>query len=301
MNVENFSKFLGKIWKIVESYFGQKTSSQSEKINPLISMNNINVQNGNFSPNTTIYNYTKSENVETPDEYKDKLIKNYHCYCYTGQDVLKLENYCEQAYVIIRFNDSFTKRHVLRQIIYKKITEGDIHSDDSDSALTLALDSMKYMTDSLLKKLCSYRLLTNVIPTYASTNKLEDTNEFMEFIRQNGCLSKDDVCNLKLHGLMYELDDEVYTMNENFISKDDKYEKIYLTSNTFTAAGLVLTDILIEYYFNLTNVFKEWLPKKKKSMHLDELVVDGDILAQKNLVVYGDTASGGEVSLEDIK
>ena len=85
---------------------------------------------------------------------------------------------------------------------------------------------------------------------------------------------------------------DIYKDDKSFIKE---YEKIYLTSNTFTAAGIVLTDILIEYYFNLTNVFKEWLPKKKRPLHLGELVVDGDILAQKNLVVYGDTASGGGV------
>lgn len=49
----------------------------------------------------------------------------------------------------------------------------------------------------------------------------------------------------------------------------------------------------MDYYLGLNDVYEHWLPIKNKSMHLQELVVDGDVTVKNNMVVSGDVASGG--------
>ena len=107
-----------------------------------------------------------------------------------------------QAILILKLNDSELKRKALKGLLYKKFADTDLSEDDSDAPLTLALDAMRYMTDKSLKRLTSYRLLVNVLPSLLHNDDIDSISSLKEFLDQNGLLSHNDVITLQRCGLI---------------------------------------------------------------------------------------------------
>ena len=122
----------------------------------------------------------------------------------------------------------------------------------------------------------------------------------MSYIRATGSLNNCQVVNLRCIGLLYEMTSKTYSLDDEsaltlipeFYNLID-IENASLLSNDFTPAGLILTDIVAKYVFGLEEEFEYWLPEDNRVMHIKELVVDGDIKSEGNIVAYGDVSSGG--------
>ena len=225
-----------------------------------------------------------------------------NCLVDTNSD--KFQFHINQALLILKLNDSELKREALKSMLYKKFAETDLSEDDSDAPLTLALDAMRYMTDKSLKRLTSYRLLVNVLPSLLYNDDFDSISSLKEFLDQNGLLSHYDVITLQRCGLIYETNMSVYSLDA---IADIIHSDVNLTEHTqtsgdniilsteFTSSGIILTDITLEYFFNLRGRFDHWLPMRNKSLHVNDLIVDEDAHVNQNLIVSGDTSSGGNV------
>lgn len=208
-----------------------------------------------------------------------------------------------QAILILKLNDSELKRKALKGLLYKKFADTDLSEDDSDAPLTLALDAMRYMTDKSLKRLTSYRLLVNVLPSLLHNDDIDSISSLKEFLDQNGLLSHNDVITLQRCGLIYEMSTSVYSLDAiaditNYglnLSEYTQASENDIFTNSLTPSGIMLTDITLDYFFNLRGNYDHWLPTRNKSMHVNDLIVDENAHVNQDLIVSGDTSSGGNV------
>ena len=100
------------------------------------------------------------------------------------------------------------------------------------------------------------------------------------------------------------MEDALYDLIRNlrdlFFKKRTYIDNPFLLSSRLTPAGILITDILLERVFRFDYSYESWLPMTNKSLHVNELVVDKDALVNQNMVVKGDTSSGG-VGTSDTK
>lgn len=299
----NVIKILTKLYSIVKDFFGNK-------LDPNVSTNiikdsSISVQNGNFvQANTTV----KLEKRDSVEEFANQITK------FLGENrIVDLNNGKFQYYVnhtihILTLNDSQTKRKILKDLLYKKFCGAEQGIDDSDAPTTIALEAMKFLTDIVLFHLCSYRLLINVIPSVIKNDVAQDQEQLAEFINEHGLMTQVEINNLSRLGVIDKMEDKIYSLSD-IISNDKIYRKFknidtldnpFLLSSRLTPAGILITDILLERVFRFDYSYESWLPMTNKSLHVNELVVDKDALVNQNMVVKGDTSSGG-VGTSDTK
>lgn len=243
----------------------------------------------------------KFEIDDSLKEYVNQIVNNItECGIVDLTNNFKFWYYINKSVLLLRLNDSLMKRYVIQQLIYKKFTRHDSTVDDSDSPLTIAIDSMEAITDELLHLLFSYRLLVNVIPSLLSHGRRDKALSFVSYVRQTGCLNIFQVANMRRLGLLYDMTSKEFSFDDyHAISTIPEFksqieaENNSLLSNGFTPAGLILTDIVAEYVFGSNEEYDYWLPEDNRIMHVKELVVDGDITGLGNITANGEMSAGG--------
>lgn len=197
---------------------------------------------GNYSPNNTFITVEGKEAARELVDYAMFLLKNHSIIDFNKD---KFNYYVNQSLLILKLNDSQTKCHVLKELLYRKLSGDDLKVDDSDSALTIALESMKYLTDKTLQRFCSYRILINVIPSLMSLGKLDEDSPVIKYIEQNGCLTNDDINNLRIRGLIYDMTTSIYSFKEvqytqnvmRMLSELKCFNDSLMLSNALTPVG----------------------------------------------------------------
>lgn len=224
-------------------------------------------------------------------------------YCVDTQSD-KFQFHINQAILILKLNDSELKRETLKNLLYMKFAGSDLSEDDSDAPLTLALDAMRYLTDKSLRHLTSYRLLVNVLPSLMIHDDMNDLSRLNDFINQNGLFSIEEVINLQRCGVIHEMSASVYSLETfanythsgiNLSEYTHPSEENIIFANSLTPAGVIITDITLGYFLNLKEQYNHWLPIRNKSLHVNDLIVDKDAHINQNMIVRGDTASGGGI------
>lgn len=213
----------------------------------------------------------------------------------------KFQFYINQAILILKLNDSDLKRETLKRLLYMKFAESNPSEDDSDAPLTLALDAMRYMTDKSLRHLTSYRLLVNILPSILNSSDLDGLLTIKEYIDQNRFMNSEEILNLRRCGMIYEMSTSIYSLEaiakgvdaelnltDSIVTLDED-----ILANGFTQAGIILTDITLGYFLNFHGQYDIWLPIRHKSLHVNDLIVDNDAQVNQNMIVRGDTSSGG--------
>ena len=154
-----------RIWDCIKSFF-----SNSFRINlarNTIKNSRIKISNGNLIQMTNVVDLNTKESVE---EFERRITNFMHDKLLVDVSDDKFQFYINQSLLILKLNDSETKRNVLKELLLRKFSNKDIH-DDSGAPTTIALDAMKYMTDNTLKRLCVHRISTNVLPSIVFEGK----------------------------------------------------------------------------------------------------------------------------------
>lgn len=263
----------------------QKISINAPSISGNVITNNINL---------------KFENKETVTEFSNKLVLFLENHCMVDVNNEKFKYYINESLLILKLNDSKTKRYLLKELLYRKFSGSEYKRDDSDAPLTIALEAMRHLTDTALKHLCSYRLVVNTLPSIFDINKENFILSSIDFINQNGLMDQTEIMNFRRLGLIYAMDNKVYSIEEVTKRKDIQCithiinpADQFIYSNTFSPAGIILSDLLLEFFLEIHDINQCWLEVKNKSLHLNGLVVDEDVMVLKNMIVQGDTSSGG--------
>lgn len=255
----------------------------------------INTQGGSFVQTNTVVDLSTKESAE---EFANQITKFAYEHLMIDAHNNKFKYYLNQSLLILQLNDSALKRVILKDLLLKKFSGEEQNIDDSDASTTIALDAMKYLTDVTLKRLCAFRLLTNVIPSIVSSEKKELLSEVLEFIRKNGLMDQVEIMNLRRLGIIYEMTDTTYSLDEIKNLQDvvdsihiDNLDESLILSSSLSLAGITLTDIMLQYFLGLNGPFSQWLPVNNKSLHLKGLVVDEDIIAKRNIAAQGEVSA----------
>lgn len=293
-----------RIWDVIKDMFSNTFSltiaNNSNKNSSTVFQNGtINIQNGSLIQTNVAPIFETKESVDEFANQMIKLLQENHLIDINND---KFQYYINQSVLILKLNDSLTKRKILKDLLLRKFGGKEQGLDDSDAPTTIALDAMRYLTDATIKHLCAFRLLTNVIPSIINTNELSQLLSITDFIKQNGLMGQVEMMNLTRLGLIHDMSTVVYSLNgvleyieddNNTISGLTNLEGSSVLSSCLSPAGIELTDIALEYFLNLRSSYEQWLPLINKSLHLKELVVDEDVTVKKNLAAYGTVASGG--------
>lgn len=293
-----------RIWDVIKDMFSNTFSltiaNNSNKDSSTVFQNGtINIQNGSLIQANVAPMLETKESVE---EFANQMIKLFQENHLIDINNNKFQYYINQSVLILKLNDSLTKRKILKDLLLRKFGGKEQGLDDSDAPTTIALDAMRYLTDVTIKHLCAFRLLTNVIPSIINTNELSQLLSITDFIKQNGLMGQVEMMNLTRLGIIHDMSTVVYSLNgvleyieddNNTISGLTNLEGSSVLSSCLSPAGMELTDIALEYFLNLRSSYEQWLPLINKSLHLKELVVDEDVTVKKNLAAYGTVASGG--------
>lgn len=51
--------------------------------------------------------------------------------------------------------------------------------------------------------------------------------------------------------------------------------------------------MLLDRFWGISGSYEHWLPVNNRSLHVNDLVVDKDARVNQNMIVQGDTSSGG--------
>lgn len=295
-----------KIWDVIKDLFSNTFNltvvRNSNKGSHIVSQNiTINNQEGYFAPNITI---VEAKEKMSPEESINQVAKSLHENHKIDVNNIKFKYYANLCILILNLNDSSTKREVLKKLLYKKFSGEEQAIDDTDAPTTIALDAMKYLTDVTLRRLCVFRLLTNVLPSIINDNIQTSLSLIISFIKQNGLLDHSEIMNLRRLGIIHDMNMNAYSIDiiRDYISSEmpvanlDDSEESLILSSCLSPAGIEITNITLGYFLGLRGLYESWLPVKKKSLHLRELIVDEDVTVNKNIVAYGTVASGGRAT-----
>ena len=282
-------RILRKIWNRIKSFF-----SNTFKINlarNTIKNSQIKISNGDLIQMTNVVDLNTKESVEEFEKritnfMQDKLLVD------VSDD--RFQFYINQSLLILKLNDSETKRNVLKELLLRKFSNKDIH-DDSDAPTTIALDAMKYMTDNTLKRLCVHRMITNVLPSIVFEGKQHIIENISNFIKITGFLDATEIMNLRRLGLLFDMGMRTYSYTEilEYMNISDQNNNSLFWSSSLSPAGIELTDITLENFLHLHGPFDHWLHVNNQSLHLGKLIVDEDLTVMKNIVANGEVSSGG--------
>lgn len=290
-----------KVWDAIKGLFAGKLHVSVPVNN--IKNSTINVSNGNFIQGNATFNFENKESVES---FAHQLIEGFKDYSLVDVRNDKFKFYVDEAILILKLNDSVSKRFVLKELLLKKFGGEESLVDDADAPTTIALEAMKSLTDSMLRHICAYRVVVNVIPSLIKEGKSEILYQFKDFVNLYGLPDSTEVMSLRRCGVLfdmgmcvYSLDDIVSCPDVESIISNIKTNDALLYSNCLSPAGLLLSDLMLEYFFKVQGPYSHWLSTSNKSMHLGSLVVDEDVVVKKNMVVHGDTSSGGSAIPEE--
>lgn len=255
----------------------------------------INTQGGCFVQTNTVVDLSTKESAE---EFANQITKFVHEHLMVDVHNSKFKYYLNQSILILQLNDSVVKRVILKDLLLKKFSGEEQGVDDSDASTTIALDAMRYLTDTTLKRLCAFRLLTNVVPSIVNAEKYNLLSEALRFIHKNGLMDKAEIMNLRRLGIIYEMTDTTYSLDEIKNLQDvvdlihlDNLDESLILSSSLSLAGITLTDIMLQYFLSLNGPFSQWLPVNNKSLHLKGLIVDEDIIAMRNIAAQGEVSA----------
>ncbi len=284
-------KILRKIWNRIKSFF-----SNTFRINlarNTIKNSQINISNGNLIQLTNVVDLNTKESVE---EFGKQMTNYFQNQLSVDINDDKFQFYINQSLLILKLNDSETKRNVLKELLLRKFSKKE-NQDDSDAPTTIALDAMRYLTDTTLKRLCAHRMITNVLPSIISAGKQALIVNISNFINSTGFLEATEIMNLRRLGLLYDMGMRTYSYNEILeylcISNQSNINDSLFWSSCLSPAGIELTDIILEKFHHLQGPFDLWLHVNNQSLHLSKLVVDEDLTVMKNIVANGQVSSGG--------
>ena len=271
------------------------------KADSSIKHSQINIQNGNLIQASAIVELNTKDSAEGFANEVTKFFYDNHLIDVNND---KFQYYINQSVLILRLNDSETKRRVLKDLLQKKFSGKEHSIDDSDAPTTIALHAMKYLTDRTIKRLCAFRLLTNVIPSILSNEDNFVLPSIKNFIKQNGMMDQAEIMNLRRLGIVYDMNVAMYSLdgileyldNCNQIPNLDVSNDSFVLSSCLSPAGVELTDIALVYFLNLKEEYKYWLPTENKTLHIKGLMVDEDVIVNKNLAAYGTVSSGGRAA-----
>ena len=282
--------FFIKIWNYIKQFWAKTKNVNIINNSVKVSSNNSNININN--PVTII------EGKESVDAFSNQIIQLFKDYCIVDVDNFKFKYYLNQSMMILKLNDTPLKREALKKLLYMKF-DGEWMADDSDAPTTISLEAMKYLTDITIKRLCSFRLLTNVLPSLLDDSNYEKFPLLIKFLNNVGMLSESEIMNLRRLGILYDMSDSIYTIepltSNNYIQNALKdlrnIEESSLLSYYLSPAGMLLTDISLEFFLEIKDTFDIWLPVCNKSLHLKELIVDEDVMVKKNIVANGDVSA----------
>lgn len=285
-----------QIFKIVKDCFSGKFELNA----PISTINNspINITNGNFVQASTV---VKLDSKEAVTEFANQVTRFLHDKCMVDVKDDKFIYYINHSIQILKLNDSQTKRTVLRELLYKKFDGSEQGIDDSDAPTTIALEAMRYMTDNMLKHLCSYRLMINVIPSELNKGRVKEADQLIDSVNDYGLMTQDEVMNMRRLGIINDMPDKIYSISDVLDNKAlsgklkhlDLLSDHSLLSSKLTCAGIIITDVLLDRFLGISGSYEHWLPVNNRSLHVNDLVVDKDARVNQNMIVQGDTSSGG--------
>lgn len=284
------------IFKIVKDSLSGKLELNAPS--STIKNSSINIQNGNFVQTSTV---VKLDNKEAVTEFANQVTKFLHDKCMVDVKDDKFIHYINHSIQILKLNDSQTKRTVLRELLYKKFDGSEQGIDDSDAPTTIALEAMKYMTDIMLMHLCSYRLLINVIPSELSQGSIREVDQLIDSVNDYGMMTQDESMNMRRLGIINDMPDKIYSISDvidnellsNKLKHIDSLSDPLLFTYKLTRAGIIITDVLLDRFWGISGSYEHWLPVNNRSLHVNDLVVDKDARVNQNMIVQGDTSSGG--------
>ena len=258
---------------------------------------NCSQVNGNITNISPVVNLNNKESAET---FVTQTIAFLEKNLLVDVNSERFKYYINQSLIIIKLNDSISKRFILKELLYKKFG-GEETGDDSDASTTIALEAMKYLTDTTIKHMCVFRLLLNTIPSVLKNERCGDLSQIVQFVNNNGVMNQAEIMHLRRCGMLDEMSNSTYYWGEdlNYSHIIDQCEVLKnlenpgLMSNCFSPAGLILTDIALEYFIDISGECENWLPIRKRSWHVNSLIVDEGVEVNQNLLVKGDVASGG--------
>lgn len=298
-----------RIWGVIKDIFSNTFSltiaNNSNKDSSTVFQNGtITIQNGSMIQANVAPILETKESVE---EFANQVTKFFHDNHLIDVNNDKFQYYINQSVLILRLNDSETKRRVLKDLLLRKFSGKDQSIDDSDAPTTIALHAMKYLTDITIKRLCAFRLLTNVIPSIINDSRISQLPSICDFIEKNGLIDQTEIMNLRRLGIVYDMNMTMYLLdgileyldNCNQIPNLDVSNNSFVLSSCLSPAGVELTDIALEYLLNLKEEYKYWLPTENKTLHIKGLMVDEDVIVNKNLAAYGTVSSGGRAATSE--
>lgn len=251
----------------------------------------INISNGNLIQLTNVVDLNTKESVE---EFGKQMTNYFQNQLSVDINDDKFQFYINQSLLILKLNDSETKRNVLKELLLRKFSKKE-NQDDSDVPTTIALEAMRYLTDTTLKRLCAHRMITNVLPSIIFEGKQHIIENISNFIKITGFLDATEIMNLRRLGLLFDMGMRTYSYTEilEYMNISDQNNNSLFWSSSLSPAGIELTDITLENFLHLHGPFDHWLHVNNQSLHLGKLIVDEDLTVMKNIVANGEVSSGG--------
>ena len=258
----------------------------------------VNIQNGSLIQNSAA---VELKTKAATDEFVNQIVAVLKENNFVDVNNDKFKYYINQSLLILKLNDSPSKRVILKELLLRKFSGAECGIDDSDFPTTVALEAMRHLSDMSIKHLCAFRLLINVIPSIIKAGSNNDLSIIMKFIDNAGMMNEAEIMNLRRLGLLHDLDNAVYSLEEiinhldvdDFIAAIKNFENSLALSFSLSPAGVELTDISMQYLLGLKGEYDCWLPMINKSLHLKDLIVDEDVMVKKNVVAYGTVAAKG--------
>ena len=193
-----------RIWDVIKEIFSNTFSlaiaNNSNKDSSTVFQNGtINIQNGSLiQANVAPILETK----KSVGEFANQITKFFQENYLIDVNNDKFQYYINQSVLILKLNDSLTKRKILKNLLLRKFGGNEQGLDDSDAPTTIALDAMRYLTDVTVRRLCALRLLTNVIPSIINTDEMSQLLSITDFIKKNGLIEQVEIMNLTRLGLI---------------------------------------------------------------------------------------------------
>ena len=126
-----------KIWDAIKGLFTGKLQVNAPVNN--IKNTTISVSNGHFIQGNAIFNF---DNKESVDSFANQLIQLFKDYSLVDVRNDKFKYYMNEAFLILKLNDSVSKRFVLKELLLKKFGGGEELEDDADAPTSLLQEQL---------------------------------------------------------------------------------------------------------------------------------------------------------------